>query len=122
SGRSLDDLRWVEMFLFVVGNEAFEIPYAERLAFLLQQASAFAVIFLRTDAAGHGGQYVFFANLGGGLHEFAGDNQLYEILHLHADGTRVGASRLGALETAHRFGAREFRVIAEVHFGEARGA
>ena len=96
------------MLLLVVGDEALEIADAEGLAALAEQASAFAVILLRADAAGDGGEDVIFANFGGGGEEVAVDDELDEILDLDADGAILGAGGLGAFEAAQGFLAREF--------------
>ena len=56
----------------------------ERLNFLAHQAAAFAVILLRADASGDGGEHVVFADLGRGAQEVAGDDQLHELLDLDA--------------------------------------
>jgi len=58
--------------LLIVGDETLEISDAERFAFFLQQASAFAVIFLRADASGDCRQYIVFANLRCRGHEVTG--------------------------------------------------
>ena len=57
--------RWseVEVLLLIVGDKALQVPDAERLAFSLEQASAFAVVFLRTDASRNRRQHIVFADL-----------------------------------------------------------
>ena len=62
--------------LFIVGDKTLQISDAQRLHFLAHQARAFAVVFLRTDAAGDGGKDVVFANLRGGAQKIARHNQL----------------------------------------------
>src|ERR1700693_6518785 len=62
----------IEVLLLVVRNEAFEIADAQRVNFFPHETGAFAVILLRTDAAGDGGEYVVFADLGRSAHEVSG--------------------------------------------------
>ena len=59
----------IEVALLVVGDEALQISNAQRLNFLAHQAAAFAVVFLRADAPGDGGQHVVFADFGGRAHD-----------------------------------------------------
>src|ERR1700675_1316912 len=112
----------VEMLLFVVGDEALEVTDAEGLNLFSHQAAALAMIFLRADASGDGGEHVVFPNLGGGAEEVPGHDQLHEVSDLHAHGAPFGASRLGAFEAAQRFLTGEFGRVAQIDFGEVGGA
>src|SRR3954471_13594145 len=85
---------------------------------LRHQAIAFALIFLRTDAAGDRGQRVVLADLGGGAEVVAVDDQLREVLHLHRDRTAARARRLRAREAAQCFQIGEIGLEPEVHFLE----
>ncbi len=98
----------VQVLLLVVGDETLEVSDAERLHLLAHQAPAFAVIFLRADAARDRRQHVVFANFRRSAHEVAGDDQLHELPHLHAHGALIGAGRLGAFQAAQRFLAGQF--------------
>src|SRR5208337_2786898 len=104
--------------LLVIGDKALQIANAERLHFFRQQTLAFAVILLRADSSGNGGQHVIFANLGGGAEKISCDNQLDELFHLHANGAGVGAGGLGTFQATQRLLPRQFRTVAEIHFGE----
>src|ERR1035441_1096594 len=115
--RRLGQVADVEVALFIVGDEALQVSDAQRLNLLAHQTAAFAVIFLRTDAAGDGGQHVIFADLGRRAHEVAGDDELHELFHFDAHRTVDHAYRLGALEATRRFLPRQFFGIAPVHFG-----
>ena len=48
-----------------VGDKALQVADGDWLALLAEHAAAFALAFLRADAAGDGGQGVVFAHLGG---------------------------------------------------------
>ncbi len=57
--------------------------------FLPHEAGAFAVVFLRTNAAGDGGKHVVFANLRGSSQKIAGHDQLYKLANFYAHGAML---------------------------------
>ncbi len=65
-----------------VGDKALEVADGDGLALLAENAAAFALIFLRADAAGDGGQRVVFAHLGGGGKIIAGVDEGHDLLDL----------------------------------------
>ena len=83
-----------------------------------EQASAFAVVLLRAHASGDGGENVIFANFRGRAHEVAVDDQLHELLDLHAYRTILGAARLRAFDATQRLLPRQFGGVAKIDFRE----
>src|ERR1035438_169877 len=106
------------MLLLVVGDKALQVSDAERLAFSLEQASPLAMIFLRTDASGNGGQHVVFTDLGGRGHVVACHDQLHKLLHIYAHWTIMRTGRLGAFQAANRLLPRQFFRIAQIDFSK----
>src|SRR5258705_3468885 len=62
--RRLGNVVEIQVLLLVVGDEALEISDAQRLDLLAHQAAAFAVVLLRANAAGDGGEYNVFSDPG----------------------------------------------------------
>ncbi len=83
-----------------IGDEALEVADGDGLAFLAQDAAAFALALLRANAAGDGGQRVVFAHLCGGGKKFAGVDERDDFLDLDADGAIDLAAGLGAGDAA----------------------
>ena len=69
-----------------VGDKALEVADGDGLAFLAEHAAAFALTFLRANAAGDGGQGIVFAHLSGGGEKIAGIDECDDFLDLDADG------------------------------------
>ena len=98
--------------LFVIRNKALQVTNAEGLHFLRKQTLTLAMIFLRANSSGDRREHVVFPNLRCCAQEVAGHNQLHELFDLHTHWAAVGAGRLGALQTAQRLLARQFRTVA----------
>src|SRR5579862_2586368 len=108
--------------LLVVGNKALQIADSEGLHFFREQTLAFAVIFLRADASGNGGQNIIFANLRSCAEKVADHDQLHKFFYLHPYRTVIRAGGLGAFQAANSFLLREFWTVTEVHLTEVVGA
>src|ERR1035438_1091880 len=100
----------------VVSDEALQVTNGDRRALLAEHASALALIFLRTNAAGDGGQRVILAHFGRGGQIVACTNESYDVFDLYAYRTLNNAAGLGALDAARRFSERICRGQAQIHF------
>ena len=120
-GRSWAMPNWPRLAL-PVGDEALQVADADGLALLAQHAAGFALIFLRADAAGDGGQRVVFAHLRAAAEIIAGEDEVDDRLDVHRHGTFLDAAGLGALDAAQRLLARLLGREAQIHFLKVVGA
>ena len=102
-----------------VGDKALQVADGDRRAFLAQHAAAFALVLLRADAAGDGGQRIVFAHLGRRGQIIARIDQLHDLLDLDAhraiDLTQPGlAQAMQRVASVSASAARQ----AQVHFLE----
>jgi hypothetical protein len=90
-----------------VGDETLQVADRERVELLPHHAGALALVLLRADAPGHGGQHVVLAHLGGSGLVVSLLHQLDELAHLDADGTALDALGVGARDAARSLGGRD---------------
>ncbi len=86
-----------------VGDKALEVADGDGRAFFAQHASAFALVLLRADAAGDGGQGVVFAHFGGGGKIVARADEGDDIFDFYAYRAIDDAAGLGAGDAARGF-------------------
>ena len=105
-----------------VGDKALEIADGDGRAFFAEYASAFALVLLRADAAGDGGQRVVFAHLGRRGQIVAGIDEGYDFLDLDANRAIDDAAGLGAFDAARGLGEGVGGLQAEIHFSKVAAA
>ena len=86
-----------------VGDEALQVADGDGLALLADDASALALVLLRADAAGDGGQRVVFAHFRRGGQKFARVDERDNLFDLDADGAIGLAAGFGAGDAARGF-------------------
>src|SRR5579859_6377720 len=84
----------------VVGDKALEMADGERSAFAAEDASAFALILLRTHAPRDCGERVVFAQFCRGAEVIARINQRNHMLDLYANRTLLDAAGLRTLDAS----------------------
>ena len=92
------------------------LPMATGCALLAEHAAAFALVLLRADAAGDGGQRVVFAHLRGGGQIIARVDEGHDFFDLDADRAIELAAGLGAGDAARGLGDGRGCGQALVHF------
>jgi hypothetical protein len=107
---------------FVVGHETFNVADRQWGEALGEDAGPFALVFLRADASGDGGEDVVFAELGGRLQELPLTDEVHDLADLDADRTAVDAFGVDAREAALRFALGKCGVKSEVDLVEVVGA
>ena len=100
----------------VIGDEALQVADGHGRALLAQHAAALALVLLRADAAGDGGQRVVLAQLGRRGKIVARIDQRHDLLDLHAHRAIDDAAGLGALDAARGLGESVGGFQALVHF------
>ncbi len=96
-------------FTLIVGDEALQVADGDRLALLADDASALALVLLRTDSAGDGGQRVVFAHLRRRRQVVARVNQVHNLANLYPYRAGHYAIRLAAGDAACGFESRVLR-------------
>ncbi len=99
-----------------VGDKALEVADGDGRAFLAEDASALALVLLRADAAGDGGQRVVFAQLGRGGKIVAGIDEGHDFFDLDAHRAIDDAAGLGAVDAARGLGEGVGGFEAQIHF------
>ena len=92
-----------------VGDKALQVADGHGRALLAQHASAFALVLLRADAPGDGGQRVVFAHLGRRGQKIARVDQGDDLFDLDAHRAIDHAAGLGAGDAARGLGERRRR-------------
>lgn len=102
----------------IIGNEAFQTANRHRLALDAQNTLAFALVFLRTHTATHGGETIGAFQDTVGLRQITLDDLSNEFRNTDFNRASLTAARVLALEAAAGFKLRLLQRIAERDFLE----
>ena len=105
-----------------VGDKPLQVANGDGRALLAQHASALALVLLRADAAGDGGQNVVLAHFGRRGKIVAGIDEGHYFLDLYAHRAVDDAGGLGACDAARGLGEGVGRLQAQIDFFKVAAA